>query len=56
MLQVIIDLTTLEKCGKFKPFRAFNLSLQRQTWATSGSAVFSCRVVESSLELSCLER
>jgi len=46
MLQVIIDLTTLEKCGKFKSFEHL-ISVYNGNGAALGSAVFGRRAMAS---------
>lgn len=38
-LQVILDLTTLEKAGKFKEFKDLRKRLQRQAWSTYRTAL-----------------
>lgn len=56
MLQVIIDLTTLEKCGLFKEFNHLICVYNGLPGVASGGAVFSCGARRCTLEFSCLER
>lgn len=55
-LQVIIDLTTLEKRGKFKFFEDLIRVYNCFAWSTSSSSLFSNRKMADSLEFSGLER
>ena len=54
-LQVIIDLTTLEKVGKFKAFENLIRVYNGRRGLHACCGVFSCWSVAYSLEFSCLE-
>ena len=55
-MRVLIDLTSLEKCGKFRQLSTptDDPDAQWQTWVTSSGFVPGCGGVASALELSCL--
>ena len=55
-LQVIIDLTTLEKRGKFKAFKQGVRVYHSKRGLHEGCHVSSCRTMANSLELSYLQR
>lgn len=56
ILQVIIDLTTLEKRGKFKAQGWTRASVSWQARIALGGSVFSCGAVARALEFSDLSR
>jgi len=56
ILQVIIDLTTLEKRGKFKALNGKRASVSWQAGITPSGHVFGRRALACTLEFSCLSR
>lgn len=55
-LQVILDLTTLEKCGKFKAFEDLIRVYNRKRGLHYRGHLSGCRAMADSLEFSCLAR